>query len=121
MEEVNNLYDYGIKTHIMPATTKLRIVYDASAKSSGSSLNESLYAGPAFGQNIFDIILWFCLHAVALIEDIEKAFLMVSVDEDDRNVLRFLWLDNVDREIPQSIVLRFGCLVLHLAHSPSAS
>ena len=36
-------------------TMKLRIVYDASAKVNGLSLNECLYTGPSLGQNIFDI------------------------------------------------------------------
>ena len=58
-----------------------------------------------------DIILRFRLHAVALITDIKKAFLMVSVAEDNQDVLRFLWLDNVNREIPQSVVLRFARVV----------
>lgn len=40
-------------------TTKMRIVYDASAKSTGPSLNDCLYAGPTFGQNILDILLRF--------------------------------------------------------------
>ena len=40
-------------------TTKLRIVYDASAKTTGPSLNDCLYTGPKFGQNIMDIIIRF--------------------------------------------------------------
>ncbi len=47
-------------------TTKLRIVYDASAKTTGPSLNDCLYVGPPFGQYIFGIILRFCVHSVAL-------------------------------------------------------
>ena len=39
-------------------TTKLRIVYDASAKTSGPSLNECLYSGPAITHNILDIIIF---------------------------------------------------------------
>ena len=40
-------------------TTKMRIVYDASAKTQGPSLNDCLYAGPTFGQNILEILLRF--------------------------------------------------------------
>ena len=41
-------------------TTKLRVVYDASARSGGPSLNNCLYTGPKFNQNVFDILLRFC-------------------------------------------------------------
>ena len=40
-----------------------------------------MHAGPAFGQNIMDILLRFCLFRVAVTADVEKA-LMVSVAED---------------------------------------
>lgn len=40
-----------------------------------------------------DIILRFLTHRKALTGDIEKAFLNVSVAEEDRDVLRFLWFD----------------------------
>ena len=56
-------------------TTKLRIVYDASAKEGGPSLNDCLYAGPPFGQFIFNILVRFRLHQVALVADIEKGIL----------------------------------------------
>ena len=38
-------------------TSKLRIVYDTSARTSGPSLNDCLYTGPSFGQSIFDILI----------------------------------------------------------------
>ena len=72
-------------------TTKLRMVYDASARDNGPSLNDCLYTGPKFGQNILEILLRFRIHNVALIGDVEKAFLMISVSASDRDVLRFLW------------------------------
>ena len=72
------------------STTKLRIVYDASAKSDGASLNDCLHAGPALTQSIFDIMLRFRNHRVAFVGDIEKAFLMVHVNETEKDVLRFM-------------------------------
>ncbi len=47
-------------------TTKVRVVYDASAKGNGTSLNNCLHAGPKFDQTIFDLLLKFRAHRVAL-------------------------------------------------------
>ena len=55
-------------------TTKLRIICDASAKSSGLSLNDCLHTGPNFDQKIFDILLWFRVYPIAFTANIEKAF-----------------------------------------------
>ena len=92
-------------------TTKLHVVYNASAKGDGPSLNDCLYAGPKFCQNIMDIILGFRVHKVALAADIEKAFLMVSMAEKDRDVLRFLWIDDIAKEKPEIIALCFTRVV----------
>ena len=100
------------------STTKLRIVYDASAKTEGPSLNDYLYAGPSFGQRILDILIRFLLYRIELIADIEKAFLMISVAEEDRDVLRFLWLDDINSQLPSIQVLRFARVVFGVALSP---
>ena len=44
------------------ATTRLRIVFDASAKANGVSLNDCLFAGPKFDQKILAILLRFRAH-----------------------------------------------------------
>ncbi|XP_044165250.1 uncharacterized protein LOC122949186 [Acropora millepora] len=84
------------KTHYLPhhavirrdkATTKLRVVYDASARSNGAALNDCLYTGPPLAENIFDILLRFRASRIALTGDVEKAFLMVSIAEEDRDVI----------------------------------
>ncbi len=100
------------------ATSKLRIVYDASARAKGPSLNDCLYTGPSFSQSIFDILLRFQLHRVALAGDIEKAFLMVSVSEEDRNSLRFLWTTDVNQDEPPVTTMRFARVVFGVNSSP---
>ena len=84
-------------------TTKLRIVYDASAKTKGPSLNNCLHSGPKFDQKIFNLLLRFRIYPVAMTADIEKAFLMVAVSEKDRDVLRFLWVDDITKSEPEPI------------------
>ena len=73
-------------------TTKLRIVFDGSAKSSKSSLslNDRLEIGDNHMPLLFDILLRFRAHPVVLTAGIEKAFLQVGIHEPDRDNLRFL-------------------------------
>ena len=70
-----------------------------------------LYAGPSFDQNILDLILRFRLHKIAIIGDIEKAFLMISVAPEDRDALRFLWVDDTSVGFPQIVEFRFARVV----------
>lgn len=73
-------------------TTKVRIVFDASAKAPGClSLNDTLSTGPNLHPDLLQLILNFRRHAIAITADIEKAFLQVVIKEEDRNALRFLW------------------------------
>ena len=99
-------------------TMKLRVIYDASAKNNGPSLNDCLYAGPSICQRITDILFRFRLYPVALVADIEKAFLMIFVAEDERDVLRFLWLEDIKNELPRIQVLRFTRVVFGVSSSP---
>ena len=99
-------------------TTKVRVMYDASARSNGPSLNDCLHTGPKFDQKILDILLRFRTHRVALTADIEKAFLMISVTERDRDFLRFLWIDDISKVNPDVIILRFARVVFGVSSSP---
>ena len=98
--------------------TKLRIVYDASARTKAVSLNDCLHASPTFGQNIMDILLRVRSYKVALAADIEKAFLMISMAERDQDALRFLWVDDVSKAIPNVVVLHFTRVAFGVSSSP---
>ena len=65
-----------------------------------------------------DIMLRFRVHKVAIAADIEKAFLMIAVAPRDRDVLRFLWLDDVDKQVPNIITFRFTRVVFGVSSSP---
>ena len=116
----------GNQTHYLPdhtvvqedkKTTKLRIVHDASARTNDPALNDCLYTGPKFGQKTMDIILQFRIHRTALAVDVEKAFLMISVSLQDRDVLGFLWVDDVHKKTPEIVVFRFTRVVLSVVSS----
>ncbi len=68
-------------------TTKLRVVYDASAKRGGPSLNDCLYSGPPLTPMIFDVMVRFRAHKIALAADIEEAFLNVAIALEHRYFL----------------------------------
>ena len=55
---------------------------------------------------------------MALTGDVEKAFLMVGMTEKDRDVLRFLWVDDIDKLPPEIVVLRFTRVVFGVSSSP---
>ena len=100
-------------------TTKLRVVHDASARSrSEPSLKDCLLSGPALTPLIFEVLLRFRLHKVALIRDLEKAFLNIEIKPEERNLLRFLWIDDINSSNPEVITLRFTRLVFGLVCSP---
>ena len=57
-------------------TTKVRIVYDASAKTEKTnlSLNECLYRGPVILKDLCGLLLRFQMKWIGIIADIEKTF-----------------------------------------------
>ena len=99
-------------------TTKVRVVYDASARSTGPSLNDCLHTGPKFNQRILEILLRFRSYQVGAIADLEKAFLMIAVERKDRDVLRFLWVKDAFAEQMHVVKLRFTRVVFGVSSSP---
>ncbi|XP_059058258.1 uncharacterized protein LOC131851732 [Achroia grisella] len=80
-------------------TTKLRTVFNASAKSStGVSLNDILFEGPNIYNDVLDIILRYRMYMFVFSTDIIKMFRKILVNPDQRSLLRILWRD--DRSTP---------------------
>ena len=102
-------------------TTKVRVVYDGSAKASKKerSLNDCLQTGPNHLPHVFNIIANFRKNIIGLTADIEKAFLMVGIQDGQRDFLWFLWFDNPSLENPEIIHLKFTRLVFGLCPSPA--
>jgi hypothetical protein len=74
------------------STTKLRVVFNDSEKSSnGLSLNDMLMIGPKVQDDLFDIVQRFWLHRIVMSADIVKMYRQVWVHPDDRCLQRILW------------------------------
>ena len=74
------------------STTKIRAVFDASAKSStGVSLNDTLLVGPTVHSSLIDVLLRFRFHRVALTTDVSRMYRAVELTLPDRDLHRFVW------------------------------
>ena len=100
------------------STTKLQIVYNGSAKSNDQkcSLNDCLHTGPNFIPKLIDVLR---SYSYALTADIEKAFLMVGINNSDHDAVRFLWLEDPSKPDSSVLHLRFTRLVFGLCPSPA--
>ncbi|XP_058817818.1 uncharacterized protein LOC131681124 [Topomyia yanbarensis] len=81
-------------------TTKVRSVFDGSAKTStGYSLNDALLIGPVIQDDLLSLVIRFRKYKVALLADIEKMYRQVSIHPDDRPLQRVLWRFSQDEPI----------------------
>ena len=75
--------------------------------------------GPNLIPKLFDILIKFRWNLIAVMADIEKAFLMISIHPNDRDMLRYLWFKEpakIDNEVAH---FRFARLVFGLRPSPA--
>lgn len=74
------------------STTKVRVVFDASCKSSdGTSLNDHLMTGPKLQTDIRDILFSWRQFPIPLIADIEKMYRMFGVNQIHHDYQRIVW------------------------------
>lgn len=101
-EESNSAYylPHHAVEKLDSTTTKLRVVFDGSSKTStGIALNDLLFIGPTLQEDLFSIVTRFRFHKFALTADIAKMYRQVLVDEADTRFQRILWRSNQDEEI----------------------
>lgn len=82
------------------ATTKLRVVFDASAATtSNKSLNDIQLVGPPLQNDIMSILLRFRQYKYVACADIEKMYRQVLVYPDQRNLQLILWRNNPNENL----------------------
>lgn len=98
-------------------STKLRIVYDASAREDNAkpSLNDCLHPGPSLQNQLWDILVKSRFNPVLLTSDLKKAFLQIRIKQEERHSLRFHWKEPNSDEIK---IYRFTRALFGLTSSP---
>ncbi|XP_055622523.1 uncharacterized protein LOC129766091 [Toxorhynchites rutilus septentrionalis] len=83
-------------------TTRVRVVFDASSKTStGMSLNDALLNGPVIQDDLRSIIMRSRLYPIVLIADVEKMFRQVLIDPADLPLQRIIWRFSTDEPIEE--------------------
>ena len=83
-------------------TTKVRIVFDASAQLNEKSLNTEALPGPKLQSNIFDILVRFRKELEVLVSDVSQMYHQLVLKPEDRPFHRFLWR-NLDIQSPPQV------------------
>lgn len=73
-------------------TTKLRIVFNASATTTSSySLNDLQMVGPTIQEDLLSILLRVRKHTFVISADVAKMYRQVSINPKQRSLQRILW------------------------------
>nr|XP_013189920.1 unnamed protein product [Amyelois transitella] len=78
-------------------TTRLRVVFDASAKTSlNLSLNDVLYNGPTVQRKLFEILVLFRSYEFVALCDIRQMYRQIRIDPSQNHLQNILWRSNVN-------------------------
>ncbi|GFX08202.1 integrase catalytic domain-containing protein [Trichonephila clavipes] len=119
-EEFKSVSHYLPHRHVVKpdSTTKIRPVFNASSKQKGVViLNNSLEKGLNLIELIPSILARFRLHRFGVSADIREALLQISLNQQDRNFLRFLLHSEEGELIHYRLRVAEWYLVSPAAHS----
>ncbi|XP_036347063.1 uncharacterized protein LOC118756404, partial [Rhagoletis pomonella] len=98
-------------------TTKLRVVFNASAKTTtGNSLNDALFVGPQLQQDLYSILLRFRTHRYAVTADVAKMYRQVCVSSKHVDLQRIVWRPDPSSPIRDYRMLRVTYGVAAASH-----
>ncbi|KAL6723514.1 hypothetical protein Aduo_018508 [Ancylostoma duodenale] len=102
-------------------TTKLRVVFDGSAHfKNAPCLNDKLHQGPVILPSLIDMLARFRIGNIAIISNVEKAFLQVHLQAKDRDATRCLWIRDISAPLSDRnmVIYRFTRVTFGLKPSP---
>ena len=97
-------------------TTKARVVFDASAKENGISMNDIIYIGPKLERDLVEVLVRFRRFPVALVCDVAQLYLCISTAPKDLPYHWFLWRDLNQNQVPDHY--EFNRLVFGVSTCP---
>ena len=98
-------------------TTKIRIVFDASAKCKGTSLNDAINQGPKLQRDLFDALLRFRRFPGVIVCEKAAMYIRISISpKKTRHIKRFLWRGIDQNRRPH--VYEFDRVVFGIDSSP---
>ncbi|KMQ88603.1 hypothetical protein RF55_11885 [Lasius niger] len=81
-------------------TTKLRVVFDASASTTnGLSLNDLQMTGPVMQSDLLSILLRFRKHTYVIAADIAKMYRQVMLIPEQRPLQRIVWRERPEQKV----------------------
>lgn len=84
------------------ATTKLRVVFNASTKTNDDvSLNDTLLIGPKLQKEIFQILLNFRLHNIVLTAHIKKMYRQILISPAYQDFQRIFWRFDINSPVSE--------------------
>ena len=75
----------SVRSGLFSPLFSLTMALNSSALYAGHTLNDYLFKGPDFLNNLVDVVIQFCENLIA------KMYHMIAIPEDEQRVHRFLW------------------------------